>query len=96
MAGADLTEGGLIHGVVVLAERIVHDALTILLVNGIGQRNGGEQRAGVGVERVLEQLIGGGQLNHLTKVHYADTIGNIPHNGKIVRNKEIGQSLFFF
>ena len=54
MTRTNLPEGWLIYSIIVLRQGIVCDALPLSLIDGIWQRDGGEQRPGIGVKRMGE------------------------------------------
>ena len=58
---------------------------------GIRDRDCGEERLCVGVERVLENIFLGAVLHQVAEVHDAYGIGNVLNNGQVVRNEEITQ-----
>ena len=41
---------------------------------GVGYRHGGEKRLGIGMHRVIVELVGIGYLDYLSEVHYGDTL----------------------
>ena len=96
MTGSNLTHSGLINSVIVRYKRIVNDSLTLLLRDGIGERNSGKERLGVRMEGMSKELIGGGKLNHLTEVHNADSVGEILNYREVVRDEENGKTPLFF
>lgn len=57
-------------------------------------RNGGEQRLGVRVPGVLEELLGGSLFYHLSQIHYAYMIRDMLYYRKIVGDEDIRHALF--
>ena len=54
-------------------------------------RDRGQQRLGIGVLRVGEQLLGRGELDHAAGAHHADALGDVFHHREIVGDEQIGQ-----
>ena len=46
----------------------------------------------VGMAWSTEECFLIGQLHQPTEVHHTDVVADVPHNRKIVRNKEVGQT----
>ena len=55
-------------------------------------RDGRQKRARIGVLRRLEQGTLGCKFDNLPKVHDRDTIRDMFHHGKIMRDEQIGQT----
>ena len=51
----------------------------------------GKQRLGVGMERVIKQLLCRRLFHDLPKIHHGDFIREMVDHGKIVRDKNIGK-----
>jgi hypothetical protein len=66
-----------------------NNALTAITRIGLRIGDGGQERLGIGVERATEELVVGGDLDELTEVHHADTIGDVAHNGEVVADEEV-------
>ena len=75
--------------------RVVDEQFLIALRNRVGQRHGREQRPGIGVERMGEELVGRGQFLQFTLVDDRDPVADEPHHTQIMRDKEIGQPMLF-
>ena len=62
------------------------------LGDGVGDRDRGEERLGVGVERVGEEVFGGGDLHQAAEVHHADAVGDVLHHQEVVGDEEVGEA----
>ena len=62
------------------------------LDDGIGDRRRRQQRLGVGVLRVGEQLVGGRVLDDAPEVHDGDLGRDVAHHGQIVGDEQVGQT----
>src|SRR6266567_2820653 len=62
------------------------------LDGGIRHRNGREQRFGVRVQRIAEQLPGRCDLDDPAEIHHGDPMADVLDHGEIVRDKEIRQA----
>ena len=58
----------------------------------IGDRDSREQCRGVGVQRLAEDLLGLGVLDHGAEVHDADRVGNMLDDGEVMGNEQIGDA----
>ena len=67
-------------------------ALALGLDDGVRDGDGGEQRLGVGVERVAVQLLGAGDLDDLAQIHDGHAVRDVLDHGKVVGDEEIGQA----
>src|SRR5699024_2782485 len=63
-----------------------------LLVPWTHHRDSSQQRLGVLVLRVGEQLPGGCVLDHLTAVHDDHLVTDVPHDGEVVGDEQVGQA----
>jgi hypothetical protein len=43
-----------------------------------------EQRAGIGMARRLEDLVGGAELDDLAEVHHRDPVAHVPDDGEVM------------
>src|SRR5699024_9647699 len=68
-----------------------NDALPSFLDNRVRNRHGRHQRLGVGVQRIVVQLIAIGQLDDLAEIHHGDPYGDVSNDRKVVGDEEIGQ-----
>ena len=77
------------------AGQVALDAGVILRTRqlGVGNRDAAQKPLGVGVQRVVVNLLGFAGLDQLAQVHNADIIRNIPHHRQIVGNEQIGRAL---
>lgn len=57
-----------------------------------GGRNGGEQRLGIGVKRICENIAIVAQLHNFTQIHDANAVADVLDNAQIVRNEQISES----
>ena len=55
-------------------------------------RNGGQQRACVGMHRICEQHLAGRDLDQVPRTHDRDAIRHVVHHREVVGDEEIGQS----
>lgn len=62
----------------------------------IERRNRRKQSDRVRVSWIFKNLFRFPKLNNPSQIHHANPIGKIPHHGKIVGDKKIGQPLFLF
>lgn len=67
-----------------------HDML--LVIAYVDVQNCRKKRRGVRMLRILKNLVRGRQLHDLAEIHNRHAVGNVPHNGKIMGDKEIGQT----
>ena len=56
-----------------------------------GQRNGGEQRAGIRMAWIGKQGRTWPDFDDTAEMHHRDAIGNVLDHGEIVRNENVGQ-----
>jgi hypothetical protein len=55
----------------------------------VGHRHGRQERLGVGVLRVLEQVVDRADLDDSAQVHDGDPVGDVPHDGQVVRHEQV-------
>ena len=67
------------------------NALTGGLDYGVGDGDGGEKSSGVGVLGVSVELVPAGYLDDLAQVHDRDPVGDVPHDGQVVGDEEVGE-----
>ena len=60
-----------------------------LAVAGIGPRRSGDQRPGVGVTRMGEEIRGRRFLDDAAQIDHGDAVGHVPHHGQIVTDEDI-------
>ena len=60
---------------------------------GIGDRDGGKQGSGIGVERIFIEGLGVGHFHDSSQIHDGYPVTHVPHYGKIVGYEEITQPL---
>ena len=60
----------------------------------IGLRDGGQQRLGVRMLGIAEQLLGLGQLDHLADVHHAHPVGDVLDDAEVVGDEQVGEVEF--
>ena len=63
-----------------------------VLLSRVGRQPCGEQRPGVGVLRVAEQVDGGRRLHDLAQVHDRDPVADPLHRVHVVRDEQVGQA----
>ena len=65
---------------------------------GLGRRirigNGREQGLGVGMQRILEDVLLGAELHHSAQIHNADLVGNELDHGQVVGHEDVSQIHF--
>ncbi len=54
-----------------------------------------EQGLGVGMQGVVEDVVGLSELYHIPEVHDPDRVGDVLYNREVVGNEEVGQSVLF-
>ena len=59
----------------------------------IGQRDGGDERAGVWVQRIVEKLLRRGYLNYLALINNAYAVRDIADYGQVVGDEHVGRTL---
>src|SRR5438132_9757929 len=57
-----------------------------------GARHGFQQRAGIGMRTVVEQVLGGPLLHDTPEIDHGDLVAEIFHHGEIVADQDIAQS----
>ena len=57
----------------------------------VGDRDRAEQRRGVGVDRLLVELLRRRELDDLAEVHHRDPVGDMAHDGEVVGDEDEGQ-----
>src|SRR5216683_8156123 len=57
----------------------------------IGNRYGGEKRAGIRVLGTRVKLLRRRELDHLAEIHDGHAIGDLPHDAEIMRDEEVGE-----
>ena len=57
----------------------------------VRDRHRREQRPGVGVQRIVEELVRFGQLDHLAQVHHRDPVAEVVDDAQIVGDEEVGE-----
>ena len=89
-AGVEHAAGGRVDraGQVALQQ----DALALAGRVGVGHRHGGQQRVGVGVQRLLVEAVAVGQLHDVTEVHHRDAVGDVPDDRQVVRDEDVGDA----
>ena len=82
-------EGGLIGlGTSPLTGRNARVSSTV----GSGTGTADSKRLGIGVERVVEQLVALGQFDDAAEIHDRDPLAQMPHHRKIMGDEQIGQA----
>lgn len=70
------------------------NTLALVFNRGVGDGDGREQGFGVWMQGVGVKRIAIRQFDDLAKVHNGNTVGNVPHDGKVMRDKKIGEIEF--
>jgi FtsZ-binding cell division protein ZapB len=86
-AGVEAAAGGRVDG----RGHVALEDDAVALVRGVGDGDGGEQGARVGVERVGVQLLGRGHLDDAAEVHDGHAVGDVLDDGEAVRDEEVGE-----
>ena len=74
---------------VIVNRRIVSEQLLALFKLRIGDRNSGDQRSCIGVQRIVKKFLSICDLNDITLINNADSVRNESNDRKVVGNKEI-------
>src|SRR5580704_15129755 len=69
-----------------------HDSFAHALDVWIRDRNGGDERARIGVELCAVDLVLGLDFHYLAEIHHGDAIADVPHHAQIMGDEEVGQS----
>ena len=59
---------------------------------GSGTGIAGQQRLGVGVDRLRVELLRRRDLHQLAEVHHRDAVGDVPHDAQVVGDEQVGQA----
>ncbi len=70
------------------------DPFAVLTGRRVGHRDGRQQRLGVGVRRVVVDLLVRADLDDPAEVHDADPVGDVPDDGQVVRDEQEAQVEF--
>src|SRR5712671_1158308 len=65
---------------------------TFRLDGRIGYRDRRQQRLGVGVERVVEELVARRQLDDAAEIHDRDALAQMPYDREVVGDEQVGQA----
>ena len=90
-AGMEFTAAWWVHR----AGNVSFEDLDLLSGFHIRGRDRVHQRFGVGVERMIEDLLRIRQFNNIAEVHDADAVGDVLYNGHIMGDEQIGKVLLF-
>ena len=55
------------------------DVFAAFFDKGIGDRDGGKQSSGVGVERIIIERLGVGHFHHSSQIHDGYPVAHMPH-----------------
>ena len=69
--------------------RLCHAAL---LDHGVGQRDGGQQAAGVGVDGIFKNLFRGARLQQVAQMEHTDAVRDVLDHGQVVGNEQVGRA----
>src|SRR5262249_2059788 len=58
----------------------------------IRHRHGVEKRPGVGMQRVVEQLVAIRELDDAAEIHHRDALAEMPHPREIVSDEQVGEA----
>ncbi|MNW05194.1 hypothetical protein D3C71_2014030 [compost metagenome] len=58
----------------------------------IGNRDRGQQRLGIWMDRIGVQLFALGQLDHFAQVHNGDTVADMLNHGEVMSDEQVSQS----
>lgn len=68
---------------------VQHDPLPPAVPLDAGDRR--QKRLRVWMERVLEQLVRGSDLNHLPQIHHCNPVANVVYDPQVVGDEEISE-----
>ena len=85
-AAMEMTAGGRVDRVRYVA--LQHDALALRL--RVGDRHGGEQGFGIGVQRVGVEVARRGDFDDAPQIHHGDAGAYMLDDGKVVSDENIG------
>ena len=60
----------------------------------VGAGDGGEEGLGVGVDGVVDDLVGGSELDDLAEVHDGDAVADVFYDSEVVSDEEVGEVAF--
>ena len=80
-------EGAMVEGQNQIRRRALECVELLLALGGQG-RDGVEQRPGVGMPRLVEDLLGGAPLHHLPGVHDLHPVGKVGDNAQVVGHQD--------
>ena len=66
--------------------------LPLVGIVDVHRGDGGEQRLGVGVHGIAEQLLGGAFFHHLAQVHHADVVRDVPDHRHVMGDEHVGEA----
>src|SRR5579883_1598774 len=66
------------------------DALSSAFDLGIGDRYRRDQRAGIGMQRGVIELVAFGYLAERSQIHDSDAVADFPHHSQIVADEQVG------
>src|SRR5262249_52266155 len=58
----------------------------------LGDWNGGEERATIGMAGRSKQVFGACNLDNAAKIHHGNAVGDMLYDGQVVRNENVRQS----
>ncbi len=87
-ARVEATAGGRVER----ARNVPHEHEALAALGGIGNRDRGKQRPRVRVRRCGEQARRRRQLDELAEVHHGDAVRQVPDDGEVVRDEEVGET----
>src|SRR5262249_36212328 len=58
----------------------------------VGDRDGGQERLGIGMQRRPVELVPAGDLDDTAEIHDGDAVRDMPHDGEIVSDEDVGES----
>jgi hypothetical protein len=76
-SGVELTS---IRGTNGAGDVTLKDDTLLVQIIGVCGRNGGKERDGVRMARILEYLLGGSKLDYVTKIHNGNSIRNVTND----------------
>src|SRR5215217_1141493 len=89
-AGVEVAAGGRVDRARDVAAE--DDPLAALLDHRVGNRHGGQESLGIGVERFLVEGDAVRHLDDLAEVHDGDAVGDVLDDGEVVGDEEVGQT----
>ena len=89
--GAAGVEGAALGGIHGAGHIALQHRLCGVLLSDLQSGNGGQQRIGIGVKRVVEKLLALGQLADVTQVHDHDAVTEMLDHTQVMGDEKVGE-----